>query len=132
MRSTLLATLFTLSIASLSFARIIGITAPSTVKKDASFPVTFQTGDFRQNEDYAAIVGFSSTPCNTCIGTPAATFDLAAQGRTNTTHGSFTETLKAPTTPGKYDVTATIVYTSTDPNVVGLRFLTTFPRITVT
>ncbi|KAG8866545.1 hypothetical protein FRB98_004685 [Tulasnella sp. 332] len=131
MRSTLLSTLLTLFLASLSFARITGITAPATVEKGRSFQVTFETLDSIENEvDYFVIIGFHTRiQCNTCIGTPAASFDLFSQGH-STALGSFTETIKAPTTTGVYNVTAAITFTVGAEDSVNLRFLSAPIRVT--
>ncbi|KAG8858262.1 hypothetical protein FRB96_005392 [Tulasnella sp. 330] len=78
MRSTLFVTLFTLFLASLSFARTVRIAAPATVKKGKSFKVTFETESFREADtEFTAILGFSNDPsCENCIGTLAGAFDL--------------------------------------------------------
>ncbi|KAG8858260.1 hypothetical protein FRB96_005390 [Tulasnella sp. 330] len=131
MRSTLLVAFFTLFFASLSFARISGMTAPATVKKGDSFKVTFQTGTFRENVDYTMVLSFSPIPCDSCIGTPAGVFDLVSQGHSLTKPGSFSETIKAPTTQGVYYITAAILYIVAHPDDVSVRFLTNVP-ITVT
>ncbi|KAG8858261.1 hypothetical protein FRB96_005391 [Tulasnella sp. 330] len=123
MRSTFLVTLFTLFLASLSFARIHTVTAPATVKEGSHFDVTFHTESYiEQNRDYAVTLGFSTTSCFTCVGTPAGSFDLVAQGEDDTGHGTFTEKIRAPTTEGSYEITVNIVSAVADLQHAGLRF----------
>ncbi|KAG8858250.1 hypothetical protein FRB96_005380 [Tulasnella sp. 330] len=131
MRSILLIALATLFFASLSFARIFGITAPATVKKGDLFKVAFQTeGYVEHHEDAFVFLGFTSSPCDTCIGTPAGSFDLVSQGHAITGHGSFSETIKAPTAKGAYNVTAAITVAVGASDEIGLHFFTAPIKVT--
>ncbi|KAG8858258.1 hypothetical protein FRB96_005388 [Tulasnella sp. 330] len=133
MRSTLLVTLFTLYLATLSFAVINSMSAPATVKKGQSFKVTFHTGHSTDDDiDNSMVLSYMGIPCNSCFGTYAAAFDLGSQGHDFTDVGSFTETLKAPTVKGTYYITSSILYIVAGHYYhLGLRFLT-YIEITVT
>ncbi|KAG8858259.1 hypothetical protein FRB96_005389 [Tulasnella sp. 330] len=133
MRSTLLVTFFTLFFATLSFARINSMSAPATVKKGSSFKVAFQTGiTFDENVDYAMVLSFSKVVCDSCFGTFAGAFDLVTHGHSLTGASPFSETIQAPTTPGVYYITASMLYiVEGEFDNLSLRFLPNV-RITVT
>ncbi|KAG8877137.1 hypothetical protein FRB97_003666 [Tulasnella sp. 331] len=131
MRTSLLAALVTLLLASFSSALIHSVTAPSTVRRGEHLKISFRTESFiEQNRDYAIVYGFHMSSCFACIGTPAGSSDLVSQGHDDTGPGTFTETIEAPTTLGAYNVTIAIVSSLADLQHAGLRFF--FLPITVT
>ncbi|KAG8858221.1 hypothetical protein FRB96_005350 [Tulasnella sp. 330] len=96
---------------SLSAARIVSISAPTSVKAGKKFNVVIGTEDYIQNwSDYFIVFGVrnsSLTPCDTCLGTPLNSYDLFTQGHYNTGSGNFTESLDIKSA-GSYTLTAAI------------------------
>ncbi|KAG9004330.1 hypothetical protein FRB93_010400 [Tulasnella sp. JGI-2019a] len=129
MHSSAFFTFFTfLFLASLSAARIVGISAPASVFPGKKFNVVFQTENYIQNwSDESVILGIRKgdlKTCDTCLGAPLAYLDLHAQGHYNTGHGNFTESISIKE-PGSYVIAAAVTSIFGASEEVAVHFQTT-------
>ncbi|KAG8864250.1 hypothetical protein FRB96_006071 [Tulasnella sp. 330] len=113
MRFTSITSLLTAAcLTSSSLAHVSSISAPTTaVTRNQPFKVTLHTQDYSQAWwDYSAIFGFKPLAGPVLadgIGTPASSVFLRTD-HWKTGNGQFTWDVRAPTTPGAFNLTAAI------------------------
>ncbi|KAG8996674.1 hypothetical protein FRB94_008080 [Tulasnella sp. JGI-2019a] len=112
MHSSFFASLLALLLlATFSTARIVGITAPPSIKAGQPFTIILQTENFIQScSDEYLMMGAhpsTSTTCATCLGTPLAYMDLRTQGHSDTGPGKFSESMTIASA-GSYTITAAV------------------------
>ncbi|KAG9004310.1 hypothetical protein FRB94_006806 [Tulasnella sp. JGI-2019a] len=121
------AVVFLLALTSLCTARIISITAPTSVKAGKKFNVIFQTESNQVNllDEFAIVGAFlgNATTCDSCIGTPLGYFNLHPDHE-STGHGNFTESITI-SSPGSYVITAAVNTIVASHTAVTVRFFKT-------
>ncbi|KAG9004311.1 hypothetical protein FRB95_003659 [Tulasnella sp. JGI-2019a] len=126
------AVVFLLVLTPLYTARIVSISAPTSIKAGKKFDVIFKTeGNLVNLFDEFAIVGASlgnATTCDSCIGMPLGYFNLHPDHE-STGHGNFTKSVTI-SSPGSYVITAAVNGVHQSDQSVGVRFLKTNIRAT--